>query len=320
VAVGLILAASVASSSRVAQAAQGDTTPDEVTLRDGRHLKGRIVERVPGQWIVLETEDGRRHTFAWDNVEELEVAPAPAGRPPSIPTMARDAWRKRSGGGVTYEVRAAVATLGTPDRNFGVNGFCSTGGGIASASIYGQTARAGGLGFGGGVGGRLGYMYRSPFDPDGASSWWGLRAGMGLDIQAFHLHAPVGIRPLTGQLCSQVAKTSHVVQYEGSPIVVVQVPLNFGGHIAFGKLDDSRWRGLVLGAAWAPSFVHIGLLSGMASSHVNPLGLELTLDFSVLHAGAQRPEPQIRVALSFAPQTDDSQPTSGALSLGIVWY
>ena len=84
-------------------------------------------------------------------------------------------------------------------------------------------------------------------------------------------------------------------------------------------------KSIVFGIAWAPSFMHTGALSSRSASHLNPLGIELTVDFAVLHARApsrdgRPPEPHIRVAFSLAPHTLDSQPAVGTLSIGAVWY
>jgi hypothetical protein len=171
------------------------------------------------------------------------------------------------------------------------------------------------------VGARGGWMYRSRIDPERVASWWAVRIGAGLDVQALHARAPVGIRPIDGQLCSEVAKTRHEIDYESRAMLLAQIPFNFGAHLAFGKLEDTRWRGIVLGGAWTPSTVHLGLFSSTATSHFNYLGLELTADFTVLHAAKKRqPESHVRVALYFSPSASSSQPTIGTLSLGAVWY
>ncbi|MBX3261351.1 MAG: hypothetical protein KIS78_06555 [Labilithrix sp.] len=318
VAFGLILAADATFSPRPADAAAGDAVADEIRLRDGRVVEGRVVEQAPGRWLVVETGEGRRRTFAWDTVEEVGVAAAP--RPMAMHAAMDDAWRRRSVAGLTYELRLNLSTIALPDRTFRVDGLCSTGTGTAPIAMYGQSARAGALGFGGGVGGRLGFMARSRLDPDGASSWWGFRASAGLDLHAYHLRAPVGIPEPAGELCSNVAKSSHAVGYESSVQLFASVPITVGGLVALGKLDDARWKGVVLGAAWSPSVSHFGVFSSMARAHMNPLGLELTVDLTVIHPVPARPEPHVRVAFFFAPQTGAAQPAIGTLSVGAVWY
>ncbi|MBX3206713.1 MAG: hypothetical protein KF764_16710 [Labilithrix sp.] len=316
VAFGLILAGDLALSPRAVAAER--EAGDAVRLRDGRVVEGRVVEQAPGRWLVVETEDGRRRTFAWDTVDEVDVGAAP--RPAAMHAATEDAWRRRSGVGVTYELRLSLSAIALPDQTFGVSGTCSTGTGTAPASMYGQTASDGAVGFGGGLGGRLGFMHRSRLDPDGASSWWGFRAVAGLDLHAHHVRGPVGIPPLDGAICSKVAKDSHQVAYESSTQLVASVPLVVGGLVALGKLDAARWKGVVLGAGWSPSFTHFGLASSAATSYLNPLGLELTFDVTVIHAVPVRPEPHLRVAFFFAPPTDAQKPAIGTLSVGAVWY
>ncbi|MBX3215144.1 MAG: hypothetical protein KF850_24120 [Labilithrix sp.] len=318
VAVGLILAANATISPRAARAEAGVAAADEIRLRDGRVVEGRVVEQAQGRWLVVETADGRRRTFAWDAVEEVGVAVSP--RPATMHATTDAAWRRRSGAGLTYELRLNLSTIAPPDRTFGVGGLCSTGTGTAPIAMYGQSARAGATGFGGGAGGRIGFMARSRLDPDGASSWWGFRATAGLDLHAYHVRAPVGIAEPEGELCSNVAKRSHAVAYGSSMQLFASVPLTIGGLVALGKLDDARWKGVVLGAAWSPALYHFGAFSSMASTRLNPLGLELSVDLTVLHAEPARPEPHIRVAFFFAPHTDATQSAIGTLSVGAVWY
>jgi hypothetical protein len=319
VTVSLICATLAALSPRVAKAATDDDPRDEIRLRDGRTLGGRIVDRSLGRWLVIETDDGRRHTLAWDTIEEIDDAAAP--RAVTMPAAVRDAWRKRSGAGATYELRANLSTIALPGRTFGLEGFCSTGSETAPASMYGQTAHDGGLGFGGGVGGRLGFMYRSRLDPEGASSWWGFRGGLGLDLHAYRMRSPVGIPAVHGDLCSTVAKDTHELAYGSSVHLLAHVPLFLGGLVAIGKLDETRWRGIVLGAAWSPAVMHFGMFSSVSTSYINPLGLELTLDFTTLHAVPHaRPEAHLRLSVFYAPHTTASHPAIGTLSLGAVWY
>lgn len=294
---------------------------DEVWLRDGRRIEGRIVERAPGRWVVIETDDGYRRMFPWDTVVEVATAVAP---PPvaASPGTVRDTWRGRSGGGATYELRAMVATLAMPDRTFHLTGTCSTGSGNAPVSMYGQSASDGAVGFGGGVGGRFGWTYRTEMHADSATSWWAFRAGSGLDVLVYSVHTPIGLPAVNGGLCSEVSKATYDLKYESSSTFAMQVPLNVGGHVAFGKLDDARWSGIVLGLAYTPTFVHATPFTTTSSSHLNPLGLELTVDFAVMHASQREraPEPQVRAAIFFAPHTFDSQPAIGTLSIGAVWF
>jgi hypothetical protein len=317
-------------------AAATPTSRDEIRLRDGRQIEGRIIERALGRWIVIETDDGYRRTFPWDTVQEVAVAakPPPAGRstltsaePMSTPTEDAPAalpeeWRGRGGGGATYGLHASVATLAMPDRTFHLTGTCSTGSGNQPVSIYGQSAKDGATGFGGGVGGRFGWMYRSEMHAETPASWWAFRAGSGLDVLVFSVHTPTGLPAVNGGLCAEVSKATYDLKYESSATFAVQVPLNLGGHFAVGKLDGPRWSGIVFGAAYTPTFIQATPFTSTSSSHFNPLGFELTVDFAVMHAGHQRrpPEPQLRASFFFAPHTLDSQPAIGTLSVGVVWF
>ena len=301
--------------------ADDEPLQDEVKLRDGRRIRGRIVQKEPGRWVVIATDDGRRKTIAWDRVEELEVAPTAREARPRDPF--RGAWQARTGGGLTYELRVSVTGVLLPSKTFGLSGECATSSGFAPASMYGQLATDSGRGAGGGVGGRLGYAYLSRIEPDGASSWWSLRAGAGLDLQVLHSQVPIGIKAVNGELCSLVARTAHEVETRSSGLLMAHVPLTFGAQVGLGSFEDGIvWRGIVLGAAWSPSYLQIWPWIGDASSYFNPLGIELTLDLATMHATSKKrsPEAQFRVSLFLAPSLDVTQPTVGMLGFGPAWY
>ncbi len=294
---------------------------DEVKLRDGRRVQGRIVQKEPGRWVVIATDDGVHRTVAWDRVEELSVAPAAHGT--TVPDGVRAAWLARTSAGLTYELRIAITGIMLPTKKFELSGECATGTGLAPASIYGQFATDSGRAAGGGVGARLAYMYMSRIEPEGASTWWSLRAGAGLDLQVLHSQIPVGLEEIKGELCSRVVRTRHEVVTRSSSLVLAHVPVTFGAQLGLGGFDDGMvWRGVVLGAAWAPSYVQIWPWIGDASSHVNPLGLELSVDLVSLRATGKKrsPEPQLRFSLYLAPSLDASQPTIGMLGFGPTWY
>ena len=303
-------------------AREDDPPRDEVKLRDGRRVRGRVVQKQPGRWVVIASEDGVRRTLAWDLVEEVAVVPA--AHEANAPDAVRSAWQARTGAGLIYELRVAITGIVLPTRTFGVTGDCATGSGLAPASMYGQFATDSGRAAGGGIGGRLGYMYMSHIEPEGSSAWWALRAGAGLDLQILHSQIPVGIKPVDGELCSRVARMRHEVEMKSSSLLLAHVPLTFGTQLGLGSFDEGMvWRGVVIGAAWAPSYVQMWPWVGDASSHFNPLGLELTFDLATLRAatsGKRAPEAQFRVSLFLAPSLDVTQPTIGMLGFGPAWY
>ena len=294
---------------------------DEVKLRDGRRVRGRILQKEPGRWVVIATEDGVRHTLAWDRVEEMSVAPVARGA--NVPDSVRSAWTTRTSARMIYELRVAITGILLPSRKFELSGECATGTGLAPASMYGQFATDSGRAAGGGVGARLGYMYMSHIEPEGTTSWWSMRAGAGLDLQILHSQIPVGLKEVNGELCSRVVRTRHEVETRSSSLVLAHVPLTFGAQLGLGGFDEGMvWRGVVLGAAWAPSYVQIWPWVGDSSSHFNPLGLELTLDLATIHATTTKRslEPQFRFSLFLGPSLDASQPTIGMLGFGPAWY
>ncbi|MBX3190714.1 MAG: hypothetical protein KF819_27195 [Labilithrix sp.] len=313
-ALGLGLFASAARAEEPAKEPEAIT--DRIELRDGRQVRGRVLENEPGRWVTLETEDGHRRTIAWEAIAELDLA---AGiRAPDDESVR--AWRARRGG-ATFEVRGAITAMAMPSQTFGLTGSCATGGGVAPASIYGQTAtaeeRAGGVG----VGGRVAYMHFLTLDPRASPRWWALRAGTGLDLHVLYANTPAGIPPIDGELCSTVSTRSHDVVFETSAFLVAQIPLHLGAHWGLGSFDDMVWRGIVLGLAWAPSWTFLGPGSAARGGHLSFLAAEATVDFVALHAlSERRPNPHFRVAFSLTVPVEDRQLLIGTLGLGAVWY
>lgn len=48
---------------------------DQVLLKDGTTMRGRVVKQEPGTFVTLETADGAQHTVPWERVREVVVAP-----------------------------------------------------------------------------------------------------------------------------------------------------------------------------------------------------------------------------------------------------
>lgn len=289
---------------------------DEIVLRDGRRLRGRVIEQRPGIAVVFES-GGVRRTFTWRVIEEVAL-----GAPSARLEAARRAWRARGGGGATYELRAGITGAVLPRRRYLLTGSCATGSGVAPVSIYGQRASDRGHALGGGAGARVGYVYVPRLDPEEGASWWGGRATVGLDLHALYAHAPVGIAPVDGELCSRVVETRYSVDAARSPVLFVHIPVSLGVQLGLGRFEDeTRWRGLVVGAAWAPSFVSFVGATDFGR-HLSLFGLELSVDFATLRAGpeARSPEAQLRLSVTIVPPTDDTTFLMGALGFGAVWY
>ena len=93
------------------------------------------------------------------------------------------------------------------------------------------------------------------------ASWWAMRIGSGIDFGYLYGHISSAGPPSSGELCRQFEIHNHGVQIATAPMAVVDVPLTLGGYLGFGGFDGgTTWRGVVLGAAWTPSFVYITLL------------------------------------------------------------
>ncbi|HVJ89790.1 MAG TPA: hypothetical protein VM580_08280 [Labilithrix sp.] len=124
---------------------------DEIRLRDGSRVRGRVVQE-EARFVTVETEDGHVRTFPWDIVTEVDRA---TGERTTLSSLAQGAWRKRAGGGVTYEWRLELTGIALPKKTFNLTGFCATGDGVVPADVLGQTASDDVRGVGGGLGGTL---------------------------------------------------------------------------------------------------------------------------------------------------------------------
>ncbi len=51
------------------------TTGDQVILKDGTTMRGRVVKQAPGTFVMIEAADGTQRTIPWDRVREVVVAP-----------------------------------------------------------------------------------------------------------------------------------------------------------------------------------------------------------------------------------------------------
>lgn len=232
-------------------------------------------------------------------------------------SKATPAW-KDARLGLTYDVRANVSLVAMPSQTFHLGGSCSTISGLAPVAIYGQQAREGGGGIGTGAGGRIGIMRRSAMFASSVVSWWGLRATLGLDANIYHERVPKGFRRVDGELCSTVAQTDHPVEYGTAVLLLTQPSLGLGPVIAFGNSDAARWRGVVLGLSWTPAVVLALASEGESKTYVNPLGVEVTVDFATIRSRAN--EPHFHLAWFIAPPTTDSRPAITTLSVGLVSY
>ena len=48
---------------------------DQLLLKDGTTIRGRIVQQTPGTFVTIETADGTQRTIPWDRVKEVVVGP-----------------------------------------------------------------------------------------------------------------------------------------------------------------------------------------------------------------------------------------------------
>jgi hypothetical protein len=219
-----------------------------------------------------------------------------------------------------YEVREEIAGALLPSHTYPVTGMCATGVGLAPASVYAQGGSGRGKGMGAGVGGRAFYQTAQDPPPGPNSSWWGLRVGAGLDLDILYASVPTGIADMTGKLCARVKSDGAQVEYAGSSVLMAQVPIFVGAELGLGSYSPATgWRGIVLGAAWAPALTYFQPWSTSGDFGGSYLGTELTIDFTTIRAGGPR-EAAKRAAVFLVLPVRDDGPAILTLSFGAVWY
>lgn len=221
---------------------------------------------------------------------------------------------------VTYEVRQQVIGALLPTHDFDVTGYCATGTGVAPASVYTHGGSGRGAGLGIGIGGRVGYDH-VPKPPSVAdSTFWAFRVAVGLDLDLLYARVPVGIGDLSGKLCARVKSDGAEVQMQGSSVLMARAASAVGVELGLKTGDDrGAWRGVVLGAAWAPAVTLIQPWTTGGDAAATFLGVELTLDFVTWRTGAG-PPPSERAAVVIALPTDDRGPAIVSLSFGVLWH
>jgi hypothetical protein len=215
----------------------------------------------------------------------------------------RQAWLKRGGWLTSYEARANVIGLLLPEQS--LPDYCP-------ATGYREREKRP-WGAGAGVGGRVSMMHLSLPKPDAASTFFAFRAGGGLDASGMYLKN-YGVEVFG--FCPKIVDAS-VFAYS------IQAPLVVGGHVGLGGFDGAAsWSGIVLGAAWAPSFSYVDASDIDAVSDFNYLGFELTADFATLSATLESyaQEPHFRIFGFVLPPVGSDSPWIAIAGVGIVWY
>ena len=315
-----------------AQPAPAPRPLDEVVLRDGLRLHGRVVAQQPGQFVVIDTSDGRRRSLSPTVVTEVNLAPGSAARlsRPDAATRAtgwdessREAWRMRGGSALNYEVRAQLTGVVFPTEEYRAVGTCATGTGVAPLSIYGRKGTGQGGGGGAGLGVRGGYMFMSLPPPESGSSWWALHAGAGLDLDVLYEQRPVGMLAVDGEPCAEAENRPPAVRHESATSLLARIPIRLGTQVGLGGFGDARtWRGVSLGIAWSPSLTYLSSPWGEPSLSFSYRGGELTLDLATLHARSdtQPRQAHLRVATFVLAPVAETDPLIATMSIGVVWY
>ena len=219
----------------------------------------------------------------------------------------RQEWIKTGGWIKTYEVKATGTFMDLGQMP--VNDFKMCG--VNPVIVKGSADAAGG-GVGGGV--RGGAIYLVPPNPDGYGFWYAGRVGVGLDVNVMTLKMPTGI-DVTNP-CSSSTASSYI--FSSTSVTQMQIPFNIGGHIGLGKIkDNGKWKGVVLGLAWAPSITYFQASGGAGQTDFNATGFEFDIDVTSMEALAK--EAHFRLSGFVLPPVG-SLPLFVTVGVGAVWY
>lgn len=325
-------------------------------LKDGSQVTGTVLQQQPGQFVTVRTLDGREVTLSWDDVRRVErgtpppgTAPPPAAPlapPPATPAPApapvtapeapsgpptlgfskevqfeeaekkRKAWLEKGGGIVGYELRAFGMFVMLPPIEL-QTGYISTN--VSGVNDQRGTTEERGLGGGGGVGARIAYMSLNLPDPSAASGWTALRAAVGADFSYAYIGFPV--QEVDSGSTGLSTYVAYGTKYEGTSLLLVNVPFQIGGMIGLGNFDGLEWRGVALSASWSPSLTYAKPGEGDGSTDFNYLGFEIGLDIlgkdGPMEAAA--PHAHGKVFGFLLPPVGDL-PLVATLGGGAVWY
>lgn len=312
-----------APSPAAPQVAPMPPTPastDRVVLRDGSIVNGRILQGVPGSFVVIATADGLQRTISWDRIAEAQSAGSLPGAAASttlpVASVGQTAWDRRGGSLFTFDVQALIVGV-LESRTTIVDKTFTSG----ETMRFTGTGNAGGGG--GGLGFHLGYLYLGAPDVAKGNTWAGFRVGTGLELaMAAYGHRndskiQAGLRDSSGKVL--IPGTASGGDTTWTSTTLVMVPLTLGGQFGFGKFwNGSRWNGTQLGIDWRPTYYRSKPGDLEPTSGVNPAGMQLTLDVGSLEAGSKL-ESNFRMAVTLLPPVSD-HPTVLTLGFGAGWY
>jgi hypothetical protein len=339
-----------ASTPATAPATSAAPTQDVVVLKDGSRLEGRVTAHVPGRYVTIVTARGEQ-TVTWDDVKRVillkPLPPAPAPRAtPTTPggeqaaqghgeskgdlslrkggfeytktleaaEAKRQAWAKRGGSILSYELRGQATGFYIPKMKVLAMGMPSLGQLDPVAVEY--EVDAGGVG--GGVGGRISYLYLKLPDQTRRWSWLFMgRLATGVDFSAMSYRIPVGKTP--------TATTSLGYEYSSSGFISLQVPFVLSGSVGLGLSDGvGSWTGLVVSLGYAPSLSYSRATSGGGdgSFAFNPMGFEIAFDPTSLEAMIEKhaKKAHLRITAFVLPPVDPLNAWIITVGVGAIWY
>jgi hypothetical protein len=234
----------------------------------------------------------------------------------------RQGWKKRGGALLGFDVMGQGSFMYfKPSSSGGCGGMEMTG-------------------FGGGGSIHVNFLTMSPPNPDPdpklhSSSLFLFQLGSGGEFDAFATQVKMSPCTVNTPFGSTTAGGGTTSSGQGQ----VTVPFNAGLAFGIGGFGDKGvWRGLVVGAAYAPSLVTSfsfqsssggsGSSSGggsgggsNATTSFNPVGFQLTFDITSLDAIVDKAaqEAHFRILFFGLPPTDKT-PLLVTAGIGAVWY
>jgi hypothetical protein len=293
-----------AASSRAAAPGR-----DVVELQDGSCARGTILAKEPGRYVILLGTDGAQ-TIPWQEIRRVVLAsppeapeaspePAPPLRPSPAGSAARlapseseprsDAGLPSSWAGVSFGWDARL------EANALLKQYAIDGGG----SLW-----SGGPGLGGGLSASLHFRPPAGSEDDPRATWLDFEVGLG---EALHYES----------YSDGLGRSMALLESE--------TPIILGVHVAMGTFSGVAgggvaWSGVVLGAAWTPTFVEfLGNGDFRSGGRLNPAGIRLTADVGSIRRGDAGRVPILRLVATWLPYVGEL-PTVFAAGVGCVFY
>ncbi|HXX69509.1 MAG TPA: hypothetical protein VEK07_20160 [Polyangiaceae bacterium] len=306
---------------------------DVVELKDGTIVRGTVLVREPGRYVIV-LGTGGAQTIPWQDVRRVVMSPS--SQPTASPTSAPPEWGPPDAPPAWGPPEAAPTVPRLPPEPPSTPAPSPDRASMSEpvvrpdASVSSSWA---GVSLGWDV--RLeGNMLLKHYAISGGGSLWsgGPGAGGGVSV-SLHFRTPAGVGDdARGTWLDFELGIGEAVHYDiygdgigrGITLFDSETPVIVGVHFATGTLSPTTaggaWSGLALGLAWAPTFVELFGNGGFNSAgRSNPAGIRVTADVGAVRRADVGHVPMIRFVATWLPYVG-ALPTLFSVGIGCAFY